>query len=78
MLQKNHLFTHHLFNPGNDIYFITDIDQTLNVDTTFSPKKYLSNELNLYIENDIKFNILKANIGISKILTIGRNYGKSY
>jgi hypothetical protein len=57
-------FTHHLFNPGNDIYFITDIDQTLNVDTTFSPKKYLSNELNLYIENDIKFNILKANIGI--------------
>jgi hypothetical protein len=57
-------YTNHIFRPGNEINFITDLDQSLNVDTSFSSKKYISDEINMYLENEVKFGIFKANIGL--------------
>lgn len=56
--------TFHKFKPGNDLLFISDIDQMLLVDTSFNGTSYYTSELNNYIESEIKLGIFEANIGI--------------
>lgn len=57
-------YTLHNFRPGNDLLFITDIDQSLSVDTSFSSNDYRTFEFNSYIENEVKLGIFQANIGL--------------
>jgi outer membrane cobalamin receptor len=69
-------YTFHIFRPGNDLLFITDLDQSLSVDTSLFNDGYKTFEFNSYIENEVKLGIFEANIGLrqTNYVTSAKNY----